>query len=184
CAPPVFLLTTSFARSRVNAPCRAWAFDPDLYLHSYVESVCGEPLLRTRFCRSERQLAMPTMTKTDVDIAIVGAGPVGSVLALALVRAGISVAVIEAKAPPVWDESKTDLRVFALSRASQNILARLDVWDRIASARASAYDAMEVWEAGGEGCVRFGAADVDEADLGHIVEGNLLAAVLAERVQN
>ncbi len=121
---------------------------------------------------------------SNVDIAIVGAGPVGSVLALALARASVSVAVIEAKAPPVWSESETDLRVFALSRASQNILARLDLWDRIAAQRASTYDAMEVWEAGGKDRVRFEASDVDEADLGHIVEGNLLAATLAERLQS
>lgn len=123
------------------------------------------------------------MNNTDVDIAIVGAGPVGCVLALALARAGVSTALVEAKAPPVWNEAKTDLRVFALSRASQNILARLDVWSRIAGSRASAYDAMEVWQSNARGRVRFDAADVDEPDLGHIVEGNLLASTLAERVQ-
>lgn len=123
------------------------------------------------------------MNNADVEVAIVGAGPVGSVLALALARAGVSVAVVEANAPPRWTDAETDLRVYALSRASQNILARLDAWERIAAARACTYDAMEVWQASGRGCVRFAAADVDEPDLGHIVEGNLLAATLAERVR-
>lgn len=124
------------------------------------------------------------MSDSSVDFTIVGAGPVGSVLALALARTGVSVAVIEARTPPAWNEAETDLRVFALSRASQNILARLDLWDRIADKRVCAYDAMEVWEENGQGRIRFEAADVDEADLGHIVEGNLLASVLAERVRN
>ncbi len=124
------------------------------------------------------------MNNADVEVAIVGAGPVGSVLALALARAGISTAVIEANPPPSWSGSDMDLRVYALSRASQNILMHLDAWQPIVEARASAYDAMEVWEAGGHGRVRFSAADVDEPDLGHIVEGNLLAATLAERVRS
>ncbi len=123
------------------------------------------------------------MIGPNVEVAIVGAGPVGSVLALALARAGVSTAIIEANAPAPWAESKMDLRVYALSRASQNILVRLDAWDRIAAARACAYVAMEVWEANGGGRVRFNAADVDEPDLGHIVEGNLLASMLAERVR-
>ncbi|MGH8273500.1 MAG: UbiH/UbiF/VisC/COQ6 family ubiquinone biosynthesis hydroxylase [Gammaproteobacteria bacterium] len=123
------------------------------------------------------------MSAADVEVAIVGAGPVGSVLALALARVGVSAAVVEANAPPQWTEAETDLRVYALSRASQNILARLDAWERIVAARACTYDAMEVWQAEGRGRVRFAAADVDEPDLGHIVEGNLLAATLAERVR-
>ncbi|MDN5873756.1 MAG: UbiH/UbiF/VisC/COQ6 family ubiquinone biosynthesis hydroxylase [Sinobacteraceae bacterium] len=124
------------------------------------------------------------MNNRDVQVAIIGAGPVGCVLALALARAGVSTALIEARQPPAWNEAETDLRVFALSRASQNILTRLDLWSSIAAARASAYGAMEVWEANGQGRVRFAAADVGEPDLGHIVEGNLLAATLAERVRN
>ncbi len=123
------------------------------------------------------------MSGSDVEVAIVGAGPVGSVLALALARAGVATALVEAKAPAPWTADKMDLRVYALSRASQNILRRLGAWDRIAEARAAAYDAMEVWEANGRGRVRFDAADVDEADLGHIVEGSLLAATLVERVR-
>ncbi|MDN5865205.1 MAG: UbiH/UbiF/VisC/COQ6 family ubiquinone biosynthesis hydroxylase [Gammaproteobacteria bacterium] len=123
------------------------------------------------------------MNNHDVDVAIVGGGPVGCVLALALARAGASTALIEAREPPAWNEAEVDLRVYALSRASQNILARLDLWPRIAAARVSAYDAMEVWEANGRGRVHFSAAEVGEPDLGHIVEGRLLAATLAERVR-
>lgn len=75
-----------------------------------------------------------------------------------------------------------DLRVYALSRASQNILHRLGAWDRVEHARACAYRGMEVWEAGG-GRVEFKAEDVDELDLGHIVEGSLLGDSLIARVR-
>lgn len=123
------------------------------------------------------------MKNDDVDIAIVGAGPVGCVLALALARSGIRTALIEARVPRPWSEEQMDLRVFALSRASQNILHRLGAWDRIETTRACAYRAMQVWEAGGGGRVEFHAEDVDERDLGHIVEGTLLGDSLLARVR-
>lgn len=123
------------------------------------------------------------MSRTDVEVAIVGAGPVGTVLALALERAGVSTVLVEARAPTAWSAEDMDLRVYALSRASENMLRRLGAWDRIATARACAYHAMEVWEAGGRSHVRFAAGDVDEPDLGHIVEGSLLSTALVERVR-
>ncbi len=123
------------------------------------------------------------MSRPDVEVAIVGAGPVGCALALALERGGVSVALIEAREPGAWRAEEMDLRVYALSRASENILRRLGAWDRVAAARAAAYTAMEVWDAGSAGRVRFDAADVDEPDLGHIVEGNLLATALVERAR-
>ncbi len=123
------------------------------------------------------------MTRADVEVAVVGGGPVGTVLALALERAGVSTALVEARTPPRWQRDEMDLRVYALSRASQNILYRLGAWERIAAARTCAYRAMEVWDAEGTGRVHFDAADVDEPDLGHIVEGTLVGSALVERVR-
>ncbi len=122
------------------------------------------------------------MKRSDVDVAIVGAGPVGCVLALALARGGIRTALIEARTPRPWSENQMDLRVFALSRASQNTLHRLGAWNRIESTRACAYTAMQVWEAGGKSRVEFRADEVDELNLGHIVEGALVVDALVERV--
>ncbi len=121
--------------------------------------------------------------KKDVDVAIVGAGPVGCVLALGLARGGIRTALIEARAPRPWSQEHMDLRVFALSRASQNTLHRLGAWDRIERTRACAYNAMQVWEAGGRSRIEFRADEVDELNLGHIVEGALVVESLVERVR-
>ena len=63
------------------------------------------------------------------DVVVVGAGPVGLTFA-ALLASGpaaerLRVRVIDAQGPTEWSEERMDIRVYALSRASQNALERL-----------------------------------------------------------
>ena len=70
-----------------------------------------------------------------------------------------------------------DLRVYALSRASQQIFEHLGVWQQLTSARASPYRRMHIWEgdyARRLGSLSFDSAEVGEPDLGHIVEDRLI----------
>ena len=65
---------------------------------------------------------------TDVDIAIVGAGPVGLTLALLLVERGLPAArllLLDAKAA---DLAAADPRSLALSWGSRQILEDVDAW--------------------------------------------------------
>jgi hypothetical protein len=121
--------------------------------------------------------------KTDCDIAVVGAGPVGAATACGLAAAGFSVALIDTRAPlpPPQAGPDYDLRVFAVSRASQRLLQSLGVWEAIAAVRVSPYRHMTVWDAHGR--VDFDAADVAEPDLGHIVENRVIQAALHQCVQ-
>jgi 2-polyprenylphenol 6-hydroxylase len=121
--------------------------------------------------------------KKDFDIAVVGAGPVGSAAALGLAEGGYSVALVDAQAmqPSFQVNEVHDLRVFAVSRASQNLLQRLGAWDAIAGARVSPYRHMTVWDA--HGAVDFDAADVAEPNLGHIIENRVIQAALHERLR-
>jgi 2-octaprenyl-3-methyl-6-methoxy-1,4-benzoquinol hydroxylase/2-octaprenylphenol hydroxylase len=83
------------------------------------------------------------------DVAIAGAGPVGVALALALARSGHEVCVIERREPPPFVAGEEyDLRVFALSPASRNLLTRLGVWGEIERQRAAPFHAMHVWREG------------------------------------
>jgi 2-octaprenyl-3-methyl-6-methoxy-1,4-benzoquinol hydroxylase/2-octaprenylphenol hydroxylase len=119
------------------------------------------------------------------DIAIVGAGMVGAALALALARAGFDVTVVESRAPALWRaEDELDLRVVALAPSSIALLKRLDVWNAIASARASAYRRMHVWDALAPGELAFDAADDGENALGYIVENRLIQHVLWQALRN
>ena len=108
-------------------------------------------------------------------VAIAGGGPVGLALAALLGRRpdDLDVRLYEPRPAPRWDPDAMDLRVYALSRASQNILGHLGAWDAIAAARASPYRRMRVWHGGspaGAGALTFDSADAGEPDLGHIVE--------------
>ncbi len=117
----------------------------------------------------------------DRSVVIIGAGPVGLTVA-ALLLAGphadeLRIRVLEPRAAPAWDPEQMDLRVYALSRASQHIFEHLGVWQQIRTARASPYRRMHVWEgdyAESLGSLSFDSAELGEPDLGHIVEDRLI----------
>jgi 2-octaprenyl-6-methoxyphenol hydroxylase len=62
------------------------------------------------------------------DIAIIGGGPVGTALALALRDSGLNIVVLEARKPEVQN---TDPRALALSYGSRLLLDKLGVWRQI-----------------------------------------------------
>jgi 2-octaprenyl-6-methoxyphenol hydroxylase len=68
------------------------------------------------------------MTTDHYDIVIIGGGPVGMALALALRDTGVSNLLLEARGLPEKDE---DPRPLALSHGSRLILHRLGVWNAL-----------------------------------------------------
>ncbi|MCG7967939.1 MAG: UbiH/UbiF/VisC/COQ6 family ubiquinone biosynthesis hydroxylase [Candidatus Thiodiazotropha taylori] len=126
-----------------------------------------------------------TNSPSTVDLLIVGGGMVGSALACAMAEAGFEVTVIDVREPArSWPEDEVDLRVSALTRASQRILENLQAWPRMVEMRVSPYDKMEVWDAGGNGRIHFSAAEIGEMDLGHIVENRVTQLALWERLES
>lgn len=123
------------------------------------------------------------MTRTaDFDVVIVGAGMVGAALACALGESGLRIALLEAREPQAFvSGEEVDLRVSALSRASERILSALGAWESIKTMRVSPYREMRVWDAGSAGRVHFDAASIGEPSLGHIVENRLIQHALLER---
>ncbi len=91
-------------------------------------------------------------SQLNFDLIIVGGGMVGSALGCAAAEAGFGVCVLETREPQAeWPADEVDLRVSALSRASQRILENLGVWQRMQDLRVSPYTDMHVWDAGGDG---------------------------------
>jgi 2-polyprenylphenol 6-hydroxylase len=135
----------------------------------------------------------------DFDFLIVGAGVTAMAMAsLALARklaAPGRVAIIaEGGAPPAAAaiaESDWDLRVFALSRASQRLLKICGAWQLLPPQKMCAYERMCVWDAQGghphgakppgakapgAGSLSFDCAELGEPNLGFIVDGRALQA--------
>jgi len=121
------------------------------------------------------------------DFLIVGGGVVGAAMAGLLLARKLAppgrVAVIdEGAVPPVPEsvgsvtaaESDWDLRVFALSRASQRVLDICGAWAALPAQKRCAYERMCVWDA--KGTLTFDCAALGEPDLGFIVEGRALQA--------
>ena len=121
------------------------------------------------------------------DLIIVGAGMVGSSLALALAGSGLRILLVDGGAlePAPFDPTAPfEPRVSALSEASRRILARLGAWEGILARRAAPYTAMQVWDGSGTGQIHFSAASVHAAVLGHIVENRVVQDALLERLQD
>ena len=123
----------------------------------------------------------------NADLIIVGAGMVGSALALALQEQGLEILLIDGgplSVKPFDHSAPFEPRVSALSLASQRVLSRLGVWDGIAARRACAYGEMQVWDGSGTGQIHFSAASVHAEVLGHIVENRVVQDALLERLHD
>jgi 2-octaprenylphenol hydroxylase len=121
------------------------------------------------------------------DLLIVGAGMVGSALALALQHSGLEILLLDGSPlsiKPFDEQAAFEPRVSALSMASQRILERVGAWQGIAQRRVSPYSDMRVWDGSGTGQIHFSAASVHAEVLGHIVENRVVQDGLLERLHD
>jgi len=111
------------------------------------------------------------------DAAIVGAGPVGATLALAVAPAGLDVVVLDARAK---GETPRGDRSLALSHGARLILERLGAWGALAADRGAAtpITAIDISQAGGFGLARLTAEENDLPALGYVVRYRALQAAL------
>jgi 2-octaprenylphenol hydroxylase len=119
----------------------------------------------------------------EFDVIVAGAGVIGlSMASLLLARklstAGRVAVVAEHFAPAPERGADWDLRVFALSRASERLLKVCGIWNALPASRVFPYERMRVWDAGGTpagaGSLTFDCAALGEPNLGHIVDGKAL----------
>lgn len=124
---------------------------------------------------------------TEVEIVIVGAGMVGSTLALALHQQGVEALVVDSgptQALPFDPHAAFEPRVSALSAASQRLFERLGAWAGMVGRRASPYTDMRVWDGSGTAGVHFSAASVRAEVLGHIVENRVVQDALLDALNS
>ena len=121
------------------------------------------------------------------DVLIVGGGMVGGLLCAALAtltarsQQPLRIAVVENRLPEAFPAGTTpeyDLRVSALSIASEQMLRNVGAWDGIVARRACEYSRLSVWDGEQAGRTEFNAADVQASHLGHIVENRVIQLAL------
>ncbi len=121
------------------------------------------------------------------DIIIVGGGMVGLSLAAGLIQSDYAVTVIESSEIPDDFSFPVQIRVSALSRASENWLKSLGAWQYIPTQRLSTYRKMKVWQQDTDETdkdetdktvVEFNATDLAQPDLGHIIENRVIVTAL------
>jgi len=118
-------------------------------------------------------------------VIVVGGGIVGATAACALAQAGIDVALLDARNPArTWPADPVDIRVSALTRASQNILRAVGAWGAMEQRGIGPYDHMHVWDADSAGVLHFDAADTEFPELGHIVENRVTVASLWDQLES
>jgi 2-octaprenyl-6-methoxyphenol hydroxylase len=124
----------------------------------------------------------------DADILIAGGGLVGPALALALVRAGFGVAVIDARPAGARELPGFDGRAYALALGPVRMLRTLGVWDAVAAEAQPILGVRTTDGRPGEGVsplhMAFEAGEIEESPMGYMLEdrrvhGALVAALAA-----
>jgi len=125
------------------------------------------------------------LTQTVWDAIIVGGGMVGAATALGLGQQGMSVLLLESNAVDMqWSDDKPyQMRVSALTRASEKILKNLGAWQGIEQRRYHPFTAMHVWDEITPGEVHFSAQDMGEPNLGYTVENDVIQISLWEQIE-
>lgn len=81
----------------------------------------------------------------NVDVAIIGGGPVGGSLARALAPTGLSVALVEPRPPRPLPAVGFDQRVYALNGRSRRFLESCEIWQRLSPERVAPVREMRVF---------------------------------------
>ena len=129
------------------------------------------------------------------DVIVAGGGMVGGVLAAALGSARgagepLSVCVLEAARPEPFEigsDPAHDIRVSAVSVASERLFRAVGAWDGVIARRACRFRRMRVWDGEADAATHkgteFDAHEVGVPALGHIVENRVLQLALLDCIE-
>lgn len=128
------------------------------------------------------------------DVAVVGAGLVGSsaACALAQLKPDLKILLVDGapESKPLSDYGCAELnvdsfdpRVVALTQKSKQLLQHVEAWPLIQSLRTGSYTDMQVWDGEGTGHIEFDCSEVQQKNLGHIVENRIIVAALSQVIQ-
>ena len=108
----------------------------------------------------------------DFEVVVIGAGVVGSSLALSLAKEGVAVCLID-KGTPEIKEDISGGRTAALNLASQNILEKLGVKRGIQN-YLTPFKNIYVWDSEGTSSLEFSSDEIGQPKLGDVVTNNAI----------
>ena len=134
----------------------------------------------------DNPLELPILSSMsiDTDIAIVGGGLNGPILALALAQAGIKSVVIDALTTKVRKNASFDGRSYAVALTSQRLLNNIGLWTNIKD-NAQAILEIKVSDGrAGEGpspfFMHFDHAEIEDGPMGYMVQDRYLRRTLLD----
>ena len=134
----------------------------------------------------DNPLELPILSSMsiDTDIAIVGGGLNGPILALALAQAGIKSTVIDALTTKVRKNASFDGRSYAVALTSQRLLNNIGLWTNIKD-NAQAILEIKVSDGrAGEGpspfFMHFDHAEIEDGPMGYMVQDRYLRRTLLD----
>lgn len=120
--------------------------------------------------------------RLEVEVCVVGAGPVGGALACRLAAAGIPTAIVDRAALPPMEHPDFDGRAYAIAAGSQRVMQESGLWDRlpytpgpITGIRVSD---GKLGRPASRLFLHFDAAEVGDAPFGWMVEARSLRMAL------
>lgn len=131
---------------------------------------------------------MSAAKSDDFDVVIVGGGMVGASLACLLEHTPLRIALVDqnlfdgAAIPFLQEQPEFDPRVSAITRASKNLFQEIGIWPDIEQQRCCNYQDMHIWDADGTGSIHFSAADINQSELGTIIENSIVSAALYNKL--
>jgi 2-octaprenylphenol hydroxylase len=108
----------------------------------------------------------------DFEVVVIGAGVVGSSLALSLAKEGVDVCLIDKGTPEIKEDISRG-RTAALNLASQNILEKLGVKRGIQNYLTS-FKNIYVWDSEGTSSLEFSSDEIGQPKLGDVVTNNAI----------
>ena len=115
-------------------------------------------------------------------VCVLGAGIIGSSLAIGLARLGYEVSVVERTTPrPGPSSFGIDVRSIAITPASKGFLASLGLWNETL---AEPYRSMSIWEDQGVANLDFHSEEVGQTCLGWIVEAKKFQIDIWEKLNS
>ncbi len=122
------------------------------------------------------------MADLDVDVCVVGAGPVGGTLACRLAAGGVRVAVIDRAALPPMEHPDFDGRAYAIAAGSRRLLQAAGVWEALPQAPSPILDIRvsdgRVGRQASSLFLHFDHTDVGDQPFGWMVEARALRVAL------